>query len=59
MQLLGWAPLRPPGSGRYVNGWYRERKPHLYVSRGIGTSVLPLRFGAPPEVACFDWQLHA
>jgi predicted MPP superfamily phosphohydrolase len=59
VQLLGWAPLRPRGSGRYVNGWYRDRSPHLYVSRGIGTSVLPVRFGAPPEVACFSWHLRA
>jgi predicted MPP superfamily phosphohydrolase len=22
--IAGWAPLRPPGSGRYVRGWYRD-----------------------------------
>ncbi|HYW05810.1 MAG TPA: metallophosphoesterase [Longimicrobium sp.] len=52
--LGGWAPLRPPGSGRYLRGWYRDDDaPPLYVSRGIGTSVLPLRFGARPELALF------
>jgi predicted MPP superfamily phosphohydrolase len=55
--LFGWAPIRPAGSGRYVAGWYRDAAPHLYVSRGLGTSLLPVRFGASPEIACFDWQL--
>ena len=54
---FGFAPLRPPGSGKYVAGWYRDAEPHLYVSRGIGTSVLPVRFGATPELALFDWRL--
>jgi len=54
---FGYAPVRPWGSGRYVAGWYRDAWPHLYVSRGIGTSVLPFRPGSPPEVAVFDWHL--
>ena len=54
---FGYAPLRPWGSGRYLAGWYRDAWPHLYVSRGIGTSVLPFRLGSPPEVAVFDWHL--
>jgi uncharacterized protein len=56
--LAGWAPLRPPGSGDYTAGWYRDREPHLYVSRGIGTSVLPVRLGSTPELARFDWHLR-
>lgn len=55
--LFGWAPVRPPGSGRYVAGWYRDASPALYVSRGIGTSLAPVRFGAPPEIAVFDCSL--
>jgi uncharacterized protein len=52
--LGGWAPLRPPGSGRYVAGWYREGDgPPMYVSRGIGMSVLPVRLGSPPELTLF------
>lgn len=58
VKFFGWAPLRPRGSGRYVSGWYRDRKPHLYVSRGLGTSILPMRFGVPPEVASFTWHLR-
>lgn len=59
LALGGWAPMRPPGSGRYVAGWYRDAATALYVSRGLGTSVVPARFGAPPEIAVFDWRLAA
>jgi predicted MPP superfamily phosphohydrolase len=52
-----WALFRPPGSGRYVSGWYREAPPDLYVSRGIGTSVLPVRLGSVPEVVHLEWYL--
>ena len=52
---LGWAPIRPPGSGRYVRGWYRDRdRVAMYVSRGLGTSVVPARFFSPPELAVFQ-----
>jgi len=34
----------------YVNGLYRKRGSQLYVSRGIGTTGLPIRLGAPPEI---------
>lgn len=51
--LAGFAPLLPRGSGKYVRGWYQENATRLYVSKGIGTSVVPLRFGARAEVALF------
>jgi predicted MPP superfamily phosphohydrolase len=54
---FGWAPFRPRGSGRYVSGWYRDAVPALYVSRGIGTSVIDARHRAVPEVPVFDWEL--
>ena len=53
----GWAPLRPRGSGRYVAGWYLDEGPDLYVSRGIGTSIVPVRLGSVPELAYFEWFL--
>ena len=40
----------PRGSGRYVDGWYTERGSRMYVSRGIGTSILPIRFRCAPEL---------
>ena len=42
------------GSG--VAGWidgYGQPGNHLYVNRGIGFSILPLRVGAPPELTVF------
>lgn len=59
IRLLGLAPVRPRGSGRYVSGWYRDARPHLYVSAGLGTSGIHARLGAPPEVAVFDVELPA
>ena len=54
VNVLGMAPVLPEGSGRYVRGWFREPgEIPLYVSRGIGTSMLPVRFGSVPEVAVF------
>jgi predicted MPP superfamily phosphohydrolase len=52
-----WAPVRPPGSGAYVSGWYRGKGLDLYVSRGLGTSLIPVRLGSPPEIAFFEWNL--
>jgi predicted MPP superfamily phosphohydrolase len=49
-----WAPFTPVGSGRFVAGFYDVPSCRLYVSRGLGTSVLPLRWGAAPEIAVFD-----
>ncbi len=57
VQVLGIAPVRPRGSGRYVQGWYRDREPHLYVSPGLGTVLVPVRLGAPPEIAVFEWTI--
>ena len=51
----GWAPIRPPGSGPYVSGWYRGGGPDLFVTRGIGTSLIPVRLGSTPELAIIDW----
>ena len=56
--FFGVAPIRPRGSGRYVAGWYRRATPELYVSRGLGWSGLPIRFGATPEIAFFELALE-
>lgn len=42
--------------GAPVAGWghnYGEAGNHVYVNRGIGFSILPLRIGAPPELTIF------
>ena len=47
-----WGPLwLPPGSGRYVEGWYTQGDARMHVSRGIGESVLPVRFWCRPELS--------
>lgn len=51
---FGRALFLPPGSGGYVKGWYGAggaAAQRLYVSRGLGNSGVPLRVGAPPELA--------
>ncbi len=59
LSLFGFAPLRPDGSGRYVSGWYRDGAIALYVSRGLGVSVLPVRMGVVPEISYFEWFLNS
>jgi predicted MPP superfamily phosphohydrolase len=51
---FGKALVTPPGSGRYVQGWYRRGKNLMYVMRGVGTSYLPVRIGARPELLVLD-----
>jgi predicted MPP superfamily phosphohydrolase len=41
----------PRGSGRFIEGWYAERGSQMYVSRGVGTTFLPIRFRCPPELS--------
>jgi len=50
----GWAPFRPRGSGRFTAGFYDVLGCQLFVSKGVGTSVLPIRWGALPEVIVFE-----
>jgi len=46
------SPIVPSSYGQtYVRGHVREDDVDLFVTSGIGTSVLPLRFGVPPEIA--------
>ncbi len=53
---FGLATILPRGCGRYVAGWYRDDGPPMYVSRGIGTSLFPVRIGATPELVVIDWR---
>lgn len=53
----GLAPMVPRGSGRYVRGWYRDDKPPLYVSRGVGTSIIAARLACEPEIGHFAWSI--
>ncbi|RLE80986.1 MAG: hypothetical protein DRJ52_05135 [Thermoprotei archaeon] len=44
-----FVPL-PARFRRYTHGLFLVNGTYMYVSRGIGTSVLPIRFFAPPEI---------
>lgn len=45
----------PPGTGPYVEGWFAsEAGTRMYVSRGLGMSILPGRFFCLPEIAVID-----
>ena len=37
---------------RFVEGWNRLDGTQIYVNRGIGKVVVPVRVGCPPEIAC-------
>ncbi len=53
INLFGYTPFLPRGSGSYLKGFYSNNGPLLYVSKGIGTSMLPIRIGSRAEVAEF------
>jgi uncharacterized protein len=48
--LFGRAPLSHSRHG-FVSGLYRRNGSSLYVGRGAGVTVLPLRIGADPEMS--------
>jgi uncharacterized protein len=35
---------------RYAYGHIVEQNRHMVVSGGLGTSIIPARFGVPPEI---------
>ena len=50
---FGKALVTPPGSGPYVQGWYRRGQNAMYVMRGVGASYIPIRLG--PDRNCWCW----
>ncbi|MGY4516834.1 metallophosphoesterase [Lysobacter sp. HA18] len=36
---------------RYIRGYYGDASRPLFVSPGIGTSIMPMRIGVPPEIS--------
>lgn len=51
LPLIGRPIAVSPGAERWPCGLYEDRGRWLYVSGGVGTSVLPARFNQPPEIA--------
>lgn len=44
----------PDGTAGYESGWFEKNGSKMFVSRGIGTSILPIRFNCRPELAIID-----
>jgi predicted MPP superfamily phosphohydrolase len=44
--------LTPPLARKYVDGWHavEESRPQVFVNRGLGTTILPIRFLCRPEL---------
>jgi uncharacterized protein len=54
IRLPFYTPITPPGSGEYVSGFYEKNKNKIYVSRGLGQSIIQARFLARPEIVVID-----
>lgn len=51
LPIIG-SPVVPSGYGqKYAFGHIREENMDMFVTTGIGTSILPFRFLVPPEIA--------
>ncbi len=54
---LGYAPIKVKYGRKYLVGKFTRDGCHLFVTRGVGTVGLPVRFACPPELAMLT--LHA
>jgi len=53
--VAGFAPIVPSRYGRrFAYGHIVEEGRHMIVSGGLGCSMLPLRFGVPPEIVLVE-----
>lgn len=50
LPLIGSVVESSDYGDRYVKGHVIENNHHLFVTTGIGTSIVPVRFGVPPEI---------
>ncbi len=50
LPLIGSVVESSDYGDRYVKGHVFENNHHLFVTTGIGTSIVPVRFGVPPEI---------
>ncbi len=51
VRLFGYSPVVPSRFGnRFAYGHVVENNRHLIVSGGLGCSIMPVRFGVPPEI---------
>lgn len=55
INIFGWKPVVPSRYGaRYAGGLVEENGRSLVVSRGLGCSVIPVRFMSRPEIVLLE-----
>ena len=55
VRLFGRSIVVPSGFGnRFAYGHVIENSRHLVVSGGLGCSIIPIRFGMPPEIVVLE-----
>lgn len=55
INIFGWRPWAASGgSRRHPAGYYKVDGRELIVSRGLGCSVVPVRFGSWPEIVLLE-----
>lgn len=50
-------PLRYKSNKAFIKGFYEKNKTQMYVNRGIGGSVLNIRFLIPPEITLITLEI--
>ncbi|MCW5787112.1 MAG: metallophosphoesterase [Nitrospira sp.] len=45
----------PPGCHGRTSGLYEQQNHRLYVNRGLGWSVMPMRLNCRPEIVLLEW----
>lgn len=58
VKIGDYVPYLPPKAGDYLEGWYNKKKPYLYLSRGFGTSQIPVRFWSRSEITLFMYYVE-
>jgi predicted MPP superfamily phosphohydrolase len=54
LPLIG-APVVPSAfRQKYAAGHVRDRNVDIFVTTGVGTSIVPVRFGVPPEISVLN-----
>lgn len=54
LPVVGGLYTRSKLGKRFIAGWNRLDGTQIYVSRGIGKVLVPLRVNCPPEIACLN-----
>ncbi|MDE2446338.1 MAG: metallophosphoesterase [Alphaproteobacteria bacterium] len=55
VRLFGYSFITPSSYGnRFAYGHVVENGKHLIVSGGLGCSIIPIRFGMPPEIVVLE-----